>query len=225
MDPTAFIQNTVIPSAEYQSKNPGVFTIPEAQTGQTLQVGTNQLTGAINEAQKAFTPVMQAQNQLTQQQFDTLKQNIATQKKQAEEGVRTTLASRGVLDSSELGRDTAQIEQIAQQQLGQADYSQVLQQAEANLQNTQNIFGMASQTQQTLFNQQQGAQAQAFQQVLQTHQQQLADFGIPVSNLNNVASLVEGFLNSGTDIASAYPELWQSISDSVNRLDTVATGQ
>lgn len=214
MTPDQFMQQVAFPSQEFQSKYPGVNTIGGFQQAQ-----------AQTQAKNVFGPLVQEGQAANQQQFDALKKTIGLQKDQAEEGVRTALASRGILDTSKYGSDIAQIENTAQTQLGSA--AQTLAQADQTLQQwaQSNIYGQASQQQQTNFDQQQAAELQAFNMSMATHKQLLADAGIDLSSTKTVSDIIGTFLNSGIDIATQYPEVWQSVIEAANKAGGVQSFQ
>ena len=147
---------------------------------------------ALSQAQGAYQPLTDAQNKLTQNQFDTLKQQIGVQGDQAKAGVATTLAGRGFgRDSGELGWDTAQIDQQTQQSLNTANIQQTVQQAQQNLQNWQQVTGAASQLQQQEFSQSLQTQAQDFSQWLQQQ-------GVDASLFTSLPQAYSTLLNMGT---------------------------
>jgi len=167
---------------------------------------TDLLNKSVTDAKGVYDPLMKAQNELTQKQFDTLKSNILTSKDQAKEGVATTLASRGLERSGELGFDTAQIEKTAMDQIGTADLAQTVAQAENVVANWQNVTGAASTMEQQLFS-----------QALQTHQQALTDLGFPISQYTSVGQLWEGFLNANID-PSQYQWIYEGLKASMDKL-------
>lgn len=58
-----------------------------------------------------------------------------------------------------------------------------------------------------------------------THKQLLADAGIDLSSTKTVSDIIGTFLNSGIDIATQYPEVWQSVIEAANKAGGVQSFQ
>jgi len=170
MTPTQFQASTINPSAEFTKNQPVGSTVPKNATA--LQTG-------IIQSQNAFNPLMQAKNAMDANTYNTLKQNIAYNKANAEKGVSETLSSRGLERSGELGADVGLIEQTAQQSLDAAAIQNALNDAQNIADNFTQVTSNASQISQNSFQNQLAVNAQNFTQWLGT---QNLDIGL-FSNL------------------------------------------
>lgn len=197
MSPDQFTINTIFPSKEFQTSNPGVKTMQDYQA-------TTPLGKAVSEAKSIYGPITKSKNDLSKQQLETLKQNISTQLGQAKEGLSTTLASRGLQRSGELGFDTAQLETTAAQQIGAAGLQATVQQAQNIADEWTQVYGAASGTEQSLFS-----------QTLQQHQQDLSDLGLPFQEWSSFGQLWQGFLQSGQQIPQS---VFEGIMSSLGKL-------